>query len=71
MLVLSRKAEETIRIGDQITIKVLRVKGKSVKLGIEAPADVAVMRGELEDWSAIDCSEYLPSEMECVSAYAI
>jgi carbon storage regulator CsrA len=47
MLVLTRKLQETIRIGDQITITILRTKGKSVRLGIEAPMEVPVVRGEL------------------------
>ena len=47
MLVLTRKLQEKIRIGDQVTITVLRTKGKTVRLGIEAPADVPVIRGEL------------------------
>lgn len=47
MLVLSRKYQEKVRIGDGITITVLRAKGKAVRLGIEAPADVPVIRGEL------------------------
>ena len=47
MLVLTRKLQEKIRIGDDITITVLKLKGKSVRLGIEAPAKVPVARGEL------------------------
>src|SRR5262245_6565565 len=47
MLVLTRKYQEKIRIGDNITITVLRTKGKAVRLGIEAPMDVPVIRGEL------------------------
>lgn len=47
MLVLTRKQNERIRIGDQITITVLRMKGKAVRLGIQAPADLSVIRGEL------------------------
>ena len=47
MLVLTRKQNEKIRIGDEITITVLRTKGKGVRLGIEAPAHVNVLRGEL------------------------
>jgi carbon storage regulator CsrA len=47
MLVLTRKYQEKIRIGDNITITVLRTKGKAVRLGIEAPANVPVIRGEL------------------------
>ncbi len=47
MLVLTRKHQETIRIGDNITITVLKTKGKTVRLGIEAPMEVPVIRGEL------------------------
>lgn len=47
MLVLTRKYQEKIRIGENITITVLRMKGKAVRLGIEAPSDVPVVRGEL------------------------
>jgi carbon storage regulator len=47
MLVLTRKLQEKIQIGDGITITVLRTKGKSVRLGIEAPMEVLVIRGEL------------------------
>lgn len=48
MLVLTRKYQEKIRIGNDITITVLRTKGKAVRLGIEAPATVPVIRGELK-----------------------
>lgn len=54
MLVLTRKNQETIRIGDSITVKVLRTKGNVVKLGIEAPAGVRVLRGELMAHPQID-----------------
>jgi len=47
MLVLTRKPQEKIRIGDGITITVIKTKGSGVRLGIEAPADVTVLRGEL------------------------
>jgi carbon storage regulator len=47
MLVLTRKYQEKIRIGENITITVLRMKGKAVRLGIEAPSNVPVVRGEL------------------------
>lgn len=47
MLVLSRKKEEAIRIGDDITIKVIAVKGGGVRLGIEAPRDISIVRSEL------------------------
>ncbi|MEX0642399.1 MAG: carbon storage regulator [Pirellulales bacterium] len=47
MLVLTRKYQEKVHIGDGITITVLRTKGKAVRLGIEAPPEVPVIRGEL------------------------
>jgi len=47
MLVLTRKQNEKIRIGDNITITVVRMKGKSVRIGIEAPNSINVLRGEL------------------------
>ena len=47
MLVLTRKRAETIRIGENIVIKVIRCGRSSVKIGIEAPANVRVVRGEL------------------------
>ena len=47
MLVLTRKSDESIRIGEDIVIKVIRTGKGTVKLGIDAPADVRVLRGEL------------------------
>jgi carbon storage regulator len=47
MLVLSRKQQEQIKIGDQITVTIVRVKGNTVRVGIEAPRDVRVVRSEL------------------------
>jgi carbon storage regulator CsrA len=52
MLVLSRKPDEKLMIGADITIKVLSVRGGVVKLGIEAPPHVRILRGELPDWTA-------------------
>lgn len=47
MLVLTRKLSQQIKIGDNVTLTVLRVKGNTVRLGIEAPRDVRVVRSEL------------------------
>jgi carbon storage regulator CsrA len=47
MLVLTRKPQEKIQIGDQITISILRIKGRAVSVGIDAPSNVRVVRGEL------------------------
>ena len=48
MLVLSRKEGEKIRIGQDIVITITAIKGGRVKLGIEAPTEVPVLRGELQ-----------------------
>ena len=48
MLVLSRRERERIKLGDSIVVTVVRVTGDRVRLGIEAPADVIVLRDELE-----------------------
>ncbi len=49
MLVLSRKEGEKLIIGDNITLVVSKISGNRITLGIEAPADVKIMRGELKD----------------------
>ena len=54
MLVLTRKLEEQIRIGDDIIISILRFKGNTVRIGIEAPREIRVVRGELPRHDAID-----------------
>ncbi len=47
MLILSRRTDESIVIGDEVTITILSVKGKQVRIGITAPADVSVHREEI------------------------
>jgi carbon storage regulator len=47
VLVLSRKAQESIMIGNDITVTVLRIAGGQIRLGIEAPRTMPVMRSEL------------------------
>lgn len=47
MLVLTRRPGESIVIGDNITLTVVEVQGDRVKIGIAAPKDVTVLRGEL------------------------
>jgi len=47
MLVLSRKDQESILIGDNIKITVLKSKGNTVRIGIEAPKDVRILRNEI------------------------
>lgn len=47
MLILTRKVGESINIGDDITITILGVSGQQVRIGINAPKDVAVHREEI------------------------
>lgn len=47
MLVLTRKRTEMIQIGENIFVKVIQTGRTTVKIGIEAPSDVRVLRGEL------------------------
>ena len=56
MLVLSRKETQRIRLGDSIVVTVVRVSGDKVRLGIEAPSNVLVLRDELEPRQAA-CSQ--------------
>ena len=69
MLVLTRKPNEKICIGDSITITVLRMKGNAVRLGIEAPDSCNILRGELvfEQENAEASSEDEPSFTPTVS----
>jgi len=64
MLVLTRKRDEAIKIGDEIIIRVIHTSKGTVKLGIEAPAHIRVLRAELTEFStasapsAIDSGEH-------------
>lgn len=49
MLVLSRKVGERVVIDDKVTLVIQRVAGKRVSIGIEAPAEISVVRGELQE----------------------
>jgi carbon storage regulator len=63
MLILTRRVGETLMIGDKVTVTVLGVKGNQVRLGINAPKDVAVHREEIfqriqrEDAAKQGCGE--------------
>lgn len=49
MLVLSRRKDETIHIGPNVVVTVVSVVGNRVRLGISAPGDIKILRGELPD----------------------
>ena len=50
MLVLSRKPGEQVVIGNNITVTVVEVIGNRIRIGIDAPDDVRILRAELADW---------------------
>jgi carbon storage regulator len=58
MLVLSRRQNERIRVGDTVVVTVVRVSGDKVRIGIEAPPHVKVLRDEL------------PVEVDCIPVIA-
>jgi len=47
MLILARKIGEAIKIADEVTIKIVEIKGGQVKIGIEAPAHITIHRNEV------------------------
>jgi carbon storage regulator len=57
MLVLSRRERQRIKLGDSIVVTVVRVSGDKVRLGIEAPANVLVLRDELEPFDLLEDAE--------------
>ena len=69
MLVLTRKLQQQIKIGDQITVTILRVKGNTVRVGITAPREVRIVRGELpKEADAVETSTAVTAADEMVSA---
>lgn len=54
MLILTRRVGESLIIGDDVTITVLGVKGNQVRIGVDAPRDVAVHREEILDRPRLD-----------------
>ena len=49
MLILSRKLEEAIWLGDNIKVKIMGIEKGTVKLGIEAPSEITILREELKE----------------------
>ena len=63
MLVLSRKESEKIMLGDSIVLTIVRVSGDRVRLGIEAPSDMLILRKELEKAGALPNADMAPVEL--------
>lgn len=64
MLVLTRRSDEKITIGDDVVVSVLEIKGSQVKLGIEAPKGIAVHRSEI--YERIQDENLLAANVEAV-----
>ena len=77
MLVLSRKAGQEIVIGENIRLKINKVSGNRVTIGISAPDDVRIVRGELEpivrSFEAVgpQCAESAKSESNSAGSFSI
>jgi len=56
MLILTRRIGESLKIGDNVTVAVMGIKGTQVRIGIDAPKDVTVLREEIADKSKRDDS---------------
>ena len=50
MLILTRRDGESLKIGETVTVKVLAVNGRQVRIGIDAPTDIEILREELLDY---------------------
>ena len=67
MLVLSRREKETVVIGGRILVRLNRIRGNKVSIGIEAPGDMQIRRGELFDDFVEDSCEISAAENEPAS----
>ncbi|WP_419958133.1 carbon storage regulator CsrA [Psychrobacillus psychrotolerans] len=64
MLVLSRKAGETIYIGEDIEIVISEVKGEQAKIGIRAPRNIDIIRGELRQDVSVSNTEAVITSLD-------
>lgn len=62
MLVLTRKVGEGIKIDENIFVRIIQVKGKQVRIGIEAPRETRIQREELDPSGAQVSKEALPPQ---------
>lgn len=62
MLVLSRKPMERIHIGDSVVVTVLEIRGNKARIGIDAPKEIHVLRGELQDQVISRVGERFPRD---------
>lgn len=68
MLILSRRESESVHLGDDVKLTIVKVSGEKVRLGIDAPANVKVIRSELEITKSGDESSSLSSSLTLAGA---
>ncbi len=74
MLILTRKIEEEIKIGSDITIKILSISDNQIKIGIEAPGNVQIFRGEVYNkvkQNTLEASKVISNSVADLSKYKI
>ncbi len=70
MLILGRKVNESIRIGDHILLKVIAIQEGQIKLGIEAPADVIILRTEVYEQAVLNNRQAVSAQKDSIVAIA-
>ena len=68
MLVLSRKAGETIYIDGQIKVTVVRISGNRVRIGIDAPSQMRIVRNELNEWDDLSFGQTDKQDLASVAS---
>ena len=65
MLILTRRVGETLMVGDDITVTILEAKGNQIRIGVNAPKDIAVHREEIYQRIQQDQEKDLPEPSNC------
>ena len=70
MLVLSRKSDECILIGDNVVITVVQIRGNQVRIGIDAPKETRVLRSELKVAITELSTDFVPAPVASIESSA-